>query len=164
MMDGDGQSSAADIKVLLEYIPEYDFVNGCRAKRRDTISRRWASRIANKLRSGMTGDGMRDTGGTPKVMKRECVDHLVPFDGLHRFIPALLVRAGFRCIEVPVAHRERLHGTTNYTNWGRGLRGAWDLIGVRWLLGRKLDVAAVGTTAIEAAADASADERPGRAG
>jgi dolichol-phosphate mannosyltransferase len=136
LIDGDGQSDVGDIKTLLEYFPEYDLVNGCRAARQDVPSRVLASRAANAVRNAFTRDGMRDTGGTPKAMKRECVDHLVPFDGLHRFIPALLRRAGFRIIEVPVSHRRRLFGETKYTNWGRALRGAWDLIGVRWLLGR----------------------------
>lgn len=139
MMDGDGQTSASDIKRLLEHFPEYDFVNGRRANRNDAASRRLASRFANRIRNWFTGDGMLDTGGSPKAMKRECVDHLIAFDGMHRFIPALLVRAGFKSIEIPVEHRARLHGSTNYTNWGRGLRGAWDLIGVRWLLSRRLD-------------------------
>lgn len=137
LLDGDGQSDVGDIKALLRYFPEYDLVNGCRAGRQDAGSRIVASRVANLLRNAWIGDGMRDTGGTPKAMKRECVDHLVPFDGLHRFIPALLRQAGFRIIEVPVAHRRRLFGVTKYTNWGRALRGAWDLIGVRWLLSRK---------------------------
>jgi len=160
MMDGDGQSSAADIKRLLEYLPEYDFVNGCRAGRQDTLSRVVASRFANWLRRQFTGDGMQDTGGTPKVLKRECVDYLIPFDGLHRFIPALLVRAGFRCIEVPVAHRERLHGNTNYTNWGRGLRGAWDLIGVRWLVGRRIDAASLGVRPQAGSGESAVAEEP----
>lgn len=145
LMDGDGQSDAADIKLLLGYLPEYDLVNGSRAERRlDPKQRRIASWIANSLRSLFTRDGIRDTGGTPKVMKRECVGHLVPFDGLHRFIPALLKNAGFRVVEVPVSHRPRLHGQTKYTIVSRGLRGAWDLVGVSWLLNRKLDASALG--------------------
>jgi dolichol-phosphate mannosyltransferase len=137
LIDGDGQSSVSDIKTLLDFIPQYDMVNGCRAGRRqDPVGRVIASRIANRLRSAFTGDGMRDTCGTPKAMKRECVDYLVPFDGMHRFIPALLISSGFRVIEVPVSHRPRLHGRTKHTTTGRALRGVWDLIGVRWLLGR----------------------------
>lgn len=136
LLDGDGQTDVGDIKALLEYFPDYDMVNGCRAGRQDTRSRIIVSRIANALRNAFTGDGMRDTGGTPKAMKRECVEHLVPFDGLHRFIPALLRQAGYRIIEVPVSHRRRLYGETKYTNWARALRGAWDLVGVRWLLSR----------------------------
>jgi dolichol-phosphate mannosyltransferase len=138
-MDGDGQTSTSDIKRLLGYLPEYDFVNGHRTHRSDARSRVVASRLANWLRNLFTGDGMRDTGGSPKAMKRECIEHLVPFDAMHRFIPALLVRAGFKSIEIPVEHRARLHGRTNYTNWGRALRGAWDLVGIRWLLSRRLD-------------------------
>jgi dolichol-phosphate mannosyltransferase len=144
LIDGDGQSNVSDIKTLLAYLPEYDFVNGCRERsRQDGISRVLASRIANHVRNWFTGDGMRDTGGTPKMMKRQCVDHLIPFDGLHRFIPAILKRAGFLVVEVPVSHRHRLHGQTKYTNAGRAVRGIWDLIGVRWLLDRSLDEAAL---------------------
>ncbi len=139
LIDGDGQSSVSDIKMLLEYFPAYDFVNGCReGSRRDPIARVLASRLANRVRHWFTRDGMRDTGGTPKAMKRSCVDHLIPFQGLHRFIPAILKHAGFRVIEVPVSHRARLHGRTKYTNAGRALRGIRDLIGVRWLLARAL--------------------------
>jgi len=140
LMDGDGQTSASDISLLLEHFPDYDFVNGYRVRRSDKPSRVIASRVANFVRNLFTRDGMRDTGGTPKAMKRECVRHLVPFDGLHRFIPAMLRSAGFRVLEVPVSHRERMHGHTKYSNAGRAFRGAWDLLGVVWLLGRKLDV------------------------
>jgi dolichol-phosphate mannosyltransferase len=155
LMDGDGQSNAADIKVLLEYIPEYDLVNGSRTLgRSDSASRRIVSRVANSIRILFTRDGMRDTGGTPKIMKRECVEHLVPFDGLHRFIPALLIQAGFRAIEVPVSHRARLHGVSKHGNVGRALRGACDLIGVRWLLSRRLDASALDVR-VSGASDAS---------
>ena len=163
MMDGDGQTSVSDIERLLAYIPEYDFVNGRRAERQDSPARLIASRLANWLRNVFTRDGMKDTGGSPKIMKRECVDYLIPFDGMHRFIPALLVAAGFRSIEVPVAHRERLHGNTHYTNWARGLRGAWDLIGVRWLLGRRIDAALLGVRASGAAPPSDSAHRPGSA-
>ncbi len=139
LVDGDGQCSVEDIKRLLEHIPEYDFVNGRRANRMDSTSRRIASKVGNGLRNLFTGDGMQDTGGSPKAMKRECVAPLVAFDGMHRFVPAMLHSAGFKMIEIPVAHRQRLHGQTKYTNWGRALRGAWDLIGVRWLMQRKID-------------------------
>ncbi|MFP6639533.1 MAG: glycosyltransferase, partial [Myxococcota bacterium] len=120
LMDGDGQSSTPDIERLLKYIPEYDFVNGLRAGRRDSLARRLSSGFANSIRSRFLGDGMRDTGGSPKIMKKICVDHLVAVDGMHRFIPAMLAAAGFRSIEVPVQHRERRHGTTKYTNFQRG--------------------------------------------
>jgi dolichol-phosphate mannosyltransferase len=143
-MDGDGQCKAADIKRLVEHFPEYDFVNGFRESRRDGLCRAVASRVGNSARNAILRDGVKDTCGTPKAMKRECVAYLVPFDGLHRFIPAFLQRAGFRTLEVPVSHRERLHGATKYISRRRALRGVWDLIGVSWLLRRKIDPDALG--------------------
>jgi len=144
LMDGDGQSNPADIKVLLEKFPEYDFVNGNRVRRSDDLGKVLTSRIGNAIRNFFTRDGIHDTGGTPKAMKRECVSHLVPFNGMHRFIPALLKNAGFRILEVPVTHRERIHGHTKYTNVGRAFRGAFDLIGVSWLLRRRLPLRDLG--------------------
>lgn len=138
-MDGDGQTSAADIKRLLSHIPRYDFVNGRRVRRNDPPSKVAASWVANWLRDLVLRDGMRDAGGSPKAMKRECVDHLVPFDGMHRFIPSLLVGAGYRSLEIDVEHRERLHGRTKYTNAGRALRGLRDLVGMSWWLRRRID-------------------------
>jgi dolichol-phosphate mannosyltransferase len=142
ILDGDGQSNPADIKLLLEHFPAYDFVNGDRVNRSDSLNRVLASRIANTIRNFFTRDGMRDTGGTPKAMKQECVAHLVPFDGFHRYIPALLHNAGFRLLEVPVSHRERMYGLTKYTNMGRAVRGIRDLFGVRWLLRRQISAKA----------------------
>ena len=147
LMDGDGQTSVADIKRLLEHFPEYDFVNGRRSERHDAAGRRLSSAVANAVRNFFTRDGMRDSGGTPKAMKRVCVAHLPPFDGMHRFIPALLCKAGFRTLEIPVAHRPRLHGQTKYTTLDRALRGLWDLFGVQWWLRRRFDPAALAQTA-----------------
>lgn len=73
-----------------------------------------------------------------KMMRRACVEHLVPFNGMHRYIPAMLLRAGYDFTEIPVNHRERLAGVSKYTNWERGLRGVYDLVGVSWLLKRKI--------------------------
>lgn len=139
ILDGDGQSSVADVKRLLDHIPAYDLVVGRRMRRGDPIGKRAASRVANGVRRRLLGDGVRDTGGTPKAMKRECVEQLVPFDGMHRFIPALLTAAGCRVLEVDVLHRPRLHGRSHYSNASRALRGLWDLIGVAWLARRRID-------------------------
>jgi dolichol-phosphate mannosyltransferase len=66
------------------------------------------------------------------------VDHLVPFNGMHRYIPALLLQAGYAFTEIPVNHRQRLAGVSKYTNWERALRGLYDLVGVSWLIKRKV--------------------------
>jgi len=97
------------------------------------------SRIANFVRSRFVGDGVRDTGCTLKALRRECVGALVPFKGLHRFIPALIKGAGFRIVEIPVNHRARQYGVSKYGLGNRALRATTDMLGVRWLQSRRLD-------------------------
>jgi dolichol-phosphate mannosyltransferase len=140
ILDGDGQSNVGDIKPLLEQLSESDLVIGRRVVRQDDAARRAASWIANGLRRLILKDGVHDTGGTPKVMKRACLEAIVPFDGFHRFLPALVSAAGLRVREVPVAHNERLHGRSKYSNVTRGLRGIVDLAGAAWLRGRRIDL------------------------
>lgn len=138
MMDGDGQNDPADIPQLIEQMKPRRLVCGYRKERRDSWQKRVASRIANHIRKSILDDGVRDTGCTLKAMTREDVRFLVPFNGLHRFLPALLKNAGLEIIEVPVGHRPRLRGTSKYTVAGRAKRGIYDLIGVSWLLTRHI--------------------------
>jgi dolichol-phosphate mannosyltransferase len=138
MMDGDGQNDPADIAVLLSRIEDADFVCGYRAQRRDTWSKRAASRIANRIRRAVLNDGIRDTGCSLKAIRKVHIKFLVPFNGLHRFLPAILGHAGLRPVEVPVNHRPRAHGVSKYTVAGRAWRGLRDLFGVRWFLARQI--------------------------
>ena len=101
--------------------------------------KRITSRVANFVRSRFTRDGVRDTGCTLKAMKRECVDALFPFKGMHRFIPALVKGDGYRLVEVPVNHRPRKFGVSKYGLGNRALRATTDMFGVRWLLSRRLE-------------------------
>ncbi len=142
MLDGDGQNDPADIPALVAALAQADLACGWRRNRRDTWNRRAASRIANRVRRAFLNDGIRDTGCSLKALRREHVDLLVPFNGLHRFIPALLRNAGLRLVEVPVNHRPRLRGVSKYTIGGRALRGIRDLFGVSWLLKRQIRFAA----------------------
>jgi glycosyltransferase involved in cell wall biosynthesis len=140
MIDSDLQNDPADIPRLLEEISRgADLVCGYRAKRKDTITKRLTSRIANFVRSRFTKDHVRDTGCTLKAMRRECVSALVPFKGMHRFIPALIKGAGYRLVEIPVNHRPRRFGQTKYGFGSRALRATIDMFGVRWLLSRRLN-------------------------
>ena len=107
--------------------------------RRDTRVKRLTSRIANAVRSRFTRDGVRDTGCTLKAMRHECVSALVPFKGMHRFIPALVKGAGFGLVEIPVNHRLRRFGRSKYGLGNRALRATIDMFGVRWLLSRRLN-------------------------
>ncbi len=140
LIDGDLQNDPVDIPRLLAEISRgADLVCGYRARRKDTLVKRLTSRIANAVRSRYTKDGVRDTGCTLKAMRRECVSALVPFKGMHRFIPALIKAAGYRLVEIPVAHRPRRFGQSKYGLGNRALRATIDMFGVRWLLSRRLN-------------------------
>ena len=140
MIDSDLQNDPADIPRLVDEISRgADLVCGYRAKRKDTLTKRLTSRIANFVRSRFTKDHVRDTGCTLKAMRRECADALVPFKGMHRFIPALVRGAGYKLIEIPVNHRPRRFGQTKYGFGSRALRATMDMFGVRWLLSRRLN-------------------------
>ena len=140
IIDGDLQNDPADIpKLLAEINGGADLVCGYRVKRQDTLVKRLTSRIANAVRSRYTKDGVRDTGCTLKAMRRECVSALLPFKGMHRFIPALVKAAGYRLVEVPVNHRPRRFGESKYGLGNRAWRATIDMFGVRWLLSRRLN-------------------------
>jgi glycosyltransferase involved in cell wall biosynthesis len=140
MIDSDLQNDPADIPRLLAEISRgADLVCGYRAKRKDTLTKRLTSRIANFVRSRFTKDYVRDTGCTLKAMRRECTDALVPFKGMHRFIPALIRGAGYQLVEIPVNHRPRRFGQTKYGFGSRAWRATMDMFGVRWLLSRRLN-------------------------
>ena len=140
LIDGDLQNDPADIPRLLAEISRgADLVCGYRAQRKDTLLKRITSRVANFVRSRFTRDGVRDTGCTLKAMRRDCIGALVPFKGMHRFIPALLKGAGYRLVEIPVNHRPRRFGQSKYGLGNRALRATIDMFGVRWLLSRRLN-------------------------
>jgi len=133
-LDGDGQNDPADIPKLLAALePDVAMVSGVRVKRKDTASRRLASRLGNRFRSALLGDGATDTGCGLKVFRRAVFLDLPYFDHLHRFLIALVLREGWKVNYVPVNHRPRLTGTSKYTNFGRLLVSMQDLLGVRWL-------------------------------
>lgn len=139
LLDGDLQNDPADIPKLLAQIDNgYDLVCGYRARRKDTIVKRLTSRVANFVRSRFTRDGVRDTGCTLKAMRTECRRTLIPFYGMHRFIPALIKGAGYKITEIPVNHRARKYGVSKYGFGNRALRATLDMVGVRWLLSRQL--------------------------
>lgn len=140
LIDGDLQNDPADIpRLLAEIARGADLVCGYRARRKDTLLKRLTSRIANAVRSRYTKDHVRDTGCTLKAMRRECVSTLVPFKGMHRFIPALVKAAGYQLVEIPVNHRPRQFGQSKYGLGNRAVRATIDMFGVRWLLARRLN-------------------------
>ena len=141
LLDGDLQNDPTDIPRLLAEVTHgrADLVCGYRTRRKDTLVKRLTSWVANSVRSRFTKDGVRDTGCTLKAMRRECISALMPFKGMHRFIPALIKGAGYRLVEIPVNHRARRFGRSKYGLGNRALRATVDMFGVRWLLARRLD-------------------------
>jgi len=132
-LDGDGQNDPADIPALLAERGRAELVMGNRVQRRDTWLRHAQSRVANGVRGWLLGDGTPDTGCGIKVMHRETFMDLPRFDHMHRFLPALFLRAGKRVVSVPVKHRPRERGTSKYGLFDRLWVGIVDIFGVMWL-------------------------------
>jgi dolichol-phosphate mannosyltransferase len=138
-LDGDGQNDPADIPRLLAILRDapdagsIGVVSGVRAKRKDTLSRRLASRVGNAVRSWLLDDGVADTGCGLKVFRRDAFLALPYFDHIHRFIITLMIREGYDVRFVEVNHRARTHGASKYTNFNRMMVSVNDLLGVRWL-------------------------------
>lgn len=139
-LDGDGQNDPADIPALLAELaaagPQVKLLGGWRVHRHDSWSKRAASRIANAVRQRMLRDATPDTGCGTKLFEREAFLDLPYFDHMHRYLPALMQRAGWRTLSVPVNHRPRRSGASNYDNLGRLWVGLSDLLGMAWLIRR----------------------------
>lgn len=135
-LDGDGQNDPADIPMLLAKLRSdrsLGMVSGVRVKRQDSASRRIASKLANRFRNAMLGDGATDTGCGIKAFYRAAFLELPYFDHMHRYLIALVQRHGWKVGFAPVNHRPRLAGRSKYTNLGRTLVSFHDMLGVRWL-------------------------------
>ncbi len=136
-LDGDGQNDPADIVKLLAARNAGDgsvkLYAGWRTTRRDSFSKRMSSRVANRIRAFLLADATPDTGCGIKLFERETFLELPYFDHMHRFLPALVRRAGFGVISVPVNHRPRMRGVSKYGLWNRLWVGIVDIAGVAWL-------------------------------
>lgn len=139
-LDGDGQNDPADIPALLRALEDSGgklrLVMGHRQKRNDTMVRRVSSRIANGVRRRLLRDGSPDTGCGIKLFHRQTFLELPAFNHMHRFLPALFLRAGAPITSVAVHHRPRLSGNSKYGIRNRLWVGIVDLFGVRWLIRR----------------------------
>ncbi|HRA03444.1 glycosyltransferase family 2 protein [Thermomonas sp.] len=139
-LDGDGQNDPADIPKLLAQrdaaAAGIKLFAGWRVNRQDSGSKRWASKWANAIRARMLRDDTPDTGCGIKLFERDAFLDLPYFDHMHRYLPALMQRAGWKTVSVPVNHRHRTAGVSKYNNLGRALVGIRDLRGVAWLIVR----------------------------
>jgi dolichol-phosphate mannosyltransferase len=135
MLDADLQNDPADIPRLLDVLQAQgcDFVNGWRANRRDPWIRLVSTRVANRVRNWLTHEQIHDSACGLKVFRRECIDRLKLFNGMHRFLPTLVKMEGYRVVEVPVNHRPRTAGKAKYGVLNRVFKALRDAFAVRWM-------------------------------
>jgi glycosyltransferase involved in cell wall biosynthesis len=146
-LDGDGQNDPADGPSLVDLLvaggPGLGLVGGERVKRQDSAAKRFASRIGNATRKRLLRDSANDTGCGLKAFWREAYLRLPYFDHIHRYLPAMMLREGYRTAFAPVNHRPRQTGASKYTNLGRLWASVSDLAGVMWLQRRSRKAGAV---------------------
>lgn len=139
-LDADLQNDPADIPKMMQEIDRAnaDMVIGVRVNRKDTWSRRMQSKIGNGVRNWITRDHITDTGCSLKLAKREAIEPVRLFTGMHRFLPTLVRYAGFKVVEMPVNHRPRKFGVSKYGAMNRAFKGLADCLAVRWMSSRNL--------------------------
>jgi glycosyltransferase involved in cell wall biosynthesis len=142
-MDADLQNDPRDIPAFLTALEQgWDCVCGSRVatrKQGDSRVKVISSRIANAVRNKLSNENITDAGCTYRAFRRECVDRLKLYRGLHRFIPTLLKMEGFTVTEIPVTNNPRLHGESKYGVWNRLFKSFHDLLAIRWMKSRLLN-------------------------
>lgn len=138
-MDADLQNDPTDIPQLLEKLNAYDMVCGWRQKRNDPWIKRISSRVANSIRNKLSWEDIKDTGCSLKAYRKECLDRIKLFNGMHRFLPTLFKMEGFTVTEIVVNHYPRKFGKSKYGVFNRAFQAFIDLLVIRWMKKRKLN-------------------------
>ncbi|MBI5678784.1 MAG: glycosyltransferase family 2 protein [Planctomycetes bacterium] len=138
-MDADMQNDPADIPKLIEKLNTFDMVCGWRQKRNDPWIKRISSKVANYIRNKLSKEDIRDTGCSLKAYRRNCLDHIKLYNGMHRFLSTLFKMEGFTVTEIVVNHYPRKFGKSKYGISNRAFRAFVDLLVVRWMKKRKLN-------------------------
>jgi len=132
-IDSDLQTVPEDFNILLNYIDEFDLVNGVRLNRKDSFIKNLSSKIANIVRRVFTHDGMDDTGCPLKVIKTDCAKRIPFFNGLHRFLPAMVLLQNGKIKQVPVQHFPRMAGITKFSLWNQIFGPLTDCFAYLWM-------------------------------
>lgn len=135
-LDADLQNDPKDLPKFLEALKTFDCVCGTRVQTRgqgDHFVRIASSRIANWVRNKLSGEQISDAGCTYRAFKRECIDNLKFFKGMHRFLPTLFKIEGFTVTEISVSNHPRFAGQSHYGVWNRLFASFYDLLAVRWM-------------------------------
>jgi glycosyltransferase involved in cell wall biosynthesis len=137
-LDSDLQNDPDDIPKLLEHLEDYDMATGWRQRREDPWLKRISSRIANSVRNRLSRENIHDSACTLRAFKKECIQDIWVFNGMHRFLSTLVKMNGYRIIEVPVFHHPRRFGKSKYNIRNRMWRSFMDLLAVRWMKRRQI--------------------------
>ena len=138
-MDADLQNDPMDLPKFIQALQQADCVCGSRVASRaegDNIIRILSSRIANWVRNRLSDEQISDAGCGYRAFRRECIENLKFFNGMHRFLPTLFKIEGYSVIEIPIATNPRIHGSTHYGVWNRLFASFYDLLAVRWMKSR----------------------------
>jgi glycosyltransferase involved in cell wall biosynthesis len=132
-LDSDLQTSPLDFLLFFPFLPAYQMVNGIRQKRKDSFIKKMSSKIANAFRQGMIHDGITDTCCPLKIIETTYAKQVPFFQGMHRFLPALIQLQGGRVKQIPVQHFERYAGYAKYHLWNRLWGPLYDTFAFRWM-------------------------------
>lgn len=137
-LDADLQNDPTDIPKLLDRLKECDMVYGWRRKRKDPFLKLISSRIGNYIRNKLTGEDIKDTGCSLKAYRKECLQNLKLYNGMHRFLPTLIKLEGFKVEEVEVSHHPRRYGKSKYNMRKRLIWPFLDLLAIIWMKKRHI--------------------------
>jgi glycosyltransferase involved in cell wall biosynthesis len=132
-IDADLQTAPEDFNILIEYAGEYDLVTGVRSNRKDSFTKNMSSTIANGIRRAFTDDGMDDTGCPLKIIRTDMAKKIPMFNGLHRFLPAMILLQNGKIKQTPVRHFPRIAGVSNFNLWNRLLGPLQDCFAYLWM-------------------------------
>ncbi|HSD07443.1 glycosyltransferase family 2 protein [Flavobacterium sp.] len=132
-IDADLQTAPEDFNILMEYAGEYDLVTGVRSNRKDSFTKNMSSKIANGIRRAFTDDGMDDTGCPLKIIRTDMAKKIPMFNGLHRFLPAMILLQNGKIKQTPVRHFQRIAGVSKFNLWNRLLGPLQDCFAYLWM-------------------------------
>ncbi|MBF4471143.1 glycosyltransferase family 2 protein [Flavobacterium sp. HJJ] len=132
-IDADLQTAPEDFNILMEYAGEFDLVTGVRSNRKDSFTKNMSSKIANGIRRTFTDDGMDDTGCPLKIIRTDMAKRIPMFNGLHRFLPAMILLQNGKIKQTPVRHFQRIAGVSKFNLWNRLLGPLQDCFAYLWM-------------------------------
>ena len=132
-IDADLQTAPEDFNTLIEYAGDFDLVTGVRSNRKDSFTKNMSSKIANSIRRTFTNDGMDDTGCPLKIIRTDMAKKIPMFNGLHRFLPAMILLQNGKIKQTSVRHFQRIAGVSKFNLWNRLLGPLQDCFAYLWM-------------------------------